>query len=53
MKVQGQDLLVNADRHRLEQVLSNLLANARRYALGRVVVTVRPGGVLLERDREE
>ncbi len=46
MKVQGQDLLVNADRHRLEQVLSNLLANARRYALGRVMVTVRPGGVL-------
>jgi signal transduction histidine kinase len=45
MSVHGQDLLVNADRERLEQVLSNLVANARRFALGRVQVTVRSSGV--------
>jgi signal transduction histidine kinase len=45
MTVRGDDLLVNADRARLEQVLSNLVANARRFALGRVQVTVRSSGV--------
>jgi signal transduction histidine kinase len=45
MKVKGDDLLVNADRQRLEQVLFNLVANARRFALGRVQVTVRSSGV--------
>jgi signal transduction histidine kinase len=45
MRVAGQDVLVNADRQRLEQIVANLVANARRFALGRVEVTVRPTGV--------
>ena len=36
----GDDVLVNADRQRLEQVIGNLVANARTYARSRVLVTV-------------
>ena len=36
----GDDVLVNADRQRLEQVLGNLVANARTFARGRVLVQV-------------
>jgi signal transduction histidine kinase len=42
--VVGDDVLVNADRQRLEQVLGNLVANARTFARGRVLVTVLAGG---------
>ena len=42
--VKGDDVLVNGDRQRLDQVLSNLVANARKFALGRVVVTVTSTG---------
>jgi signal transduction histidine kinase len=38
--VTGDDVLVNADRQRLEQVIGNLVANARTYARSRVLVTV-------------
>jgi signal transduction histidine kinase len=50
-EVVGSDILVNADAGRLEQVFTNLIANARRYARSRVVVSVRddPGlGVEVE-----
>jgi signal transduction histidine kinase len=42
--VTGEDVLVNADRQRLEQVLGNLVANARTFARGRVVVLVEGMG---------
>jgi two-component system OmpR family sensor kinase len=38
--VAGDDVLVNADHQRLEQVVGNLVANARTYARGRVLVSV-------------
>jgi len=38
--VVADDVLINADRQRLEQVLDNLVANARTHARGRVRVTV-------------
>jgi signal transduction histidine kinase len=38
--VEGDEVLVNADPGRLEQVLTNLVANARRHALGRVRIRV-------------
>ena len=33
-------MLINADRQRLEQVIGNLVANARTFARSRVLVTV-------------
>ena len=42
--VVGDDVLVNADRQRLEQVVGNLVANARTFARGRVQVTVSGHG---------
>jgi signal transduction histidine kinase len=41
MRVEGDDVLVNVDRDRVEQVVSNLVGNAKRHALGRVHVQVR------------
>jgi signal transduction histidine kinase len=43
--VVGDDVLVNADPARLEQVLTNLVANARRHARLRVMVRVTNLGV--------
>jgi signal transduction histidine kinase len=51
IEVVGADVLVNGDAARLEQVFTNLIANARRYARSRVAITVReaPGyGVEIE-----
>jgi signal transduction histidine kinase len=50
-EITGPDLLVNGDPARLEQVFTNLVANARRHARSRVAIDVReaPGyGVEVE-----
>jgi signal transduction histidine kinase len=43
--VTGDNVLVNADPDRLDQVLTNLVANAKRHARVRVRVTVRDLGM--------
>ncbi|MDQ1425854.1 MAG: two-component system, OmpR family, sensor kinase, partial [Acidimicrobiaceae bacterium] len=51
IEVAGPDVLMNGDPGRLEQVFTNLIANARRHARSRVAITVRevPGyGVEVE-----
>jgi two-component system, OmpR family, sensor kinase len=48
--VEGDDVLVNADPARLEQALVNLVGNADRHALSRVLVSVAPtmdGGAVI------
>ena len=42
--VAGDDVLVNADPDRLDQVVTNLVANARRHARARVRLTVTDMG---------
>jgi len=42
--VVGDDVLVNADAARIEQVLTNLVANARRHAFSKVLIAVEDLG---------
>ena len=44
MDVSGDDVLVNADPARIEQVLTNLVANARRHAFSKVRIIVEDLG---------
>ena len=47
VEVTGPSVVIAGDRARLEQVLVNLVVNARRYSRGRIVIAVvdRPAGV--------
>ena len=48
VEIEGDHAAVDADLLRLEQVMTNLLTNARRFALNRVWVTIGCSGRAVE-----